>query len=93
MVVFWIASDLHVNYEANRNFVLSLSTETYRQDVALIAGDVAESLTLLRETLAHLAKCFRLVFYVVGNHELYVIKEVRTLGLGKRPRQATQTMV
>ena len=72
---FFATSDLHVDYLLNAQWVEGLSTFDYQDDVLIVAGDVTDSLTLLQDTLTTLARCFRRVFFVPGNHELWVIRD------------------
>lgn len=65
-------SDLHVDYTDNMKWVESIEPERYQQDVLLIAGDVSDSIHNLRHALCSLCKKFRFVFFVPGNHELWV---------------------
>jgi UDP-2,3-diacylglucosamine pyrophosphatase LpxH len=43
----------------------------------LVAGDVSQSLQKLEEVLRHLANIFNAVYFVPGNHDLYVTAKVR----------------
>ena len=64
-------SDLHVDYATNLSDIHALSDTYYRGDTLLLAGDVTDDLTRLRETLLTLRDKFARVFYVPGNHELW----------------------
>lgn len=68
-------SDLHVDYAVNAQWVEDLSTFDYRDDVLIVAGDVSDSLPLLERALAALARRFRRVFFVPGNHDLWVVRD------------------
>lgn len=70
-------SDVHVDYEANAKWIAELSTQDYRDDFLILAGDVSDSLRLLEVCLTSLAERFRQVFYVPGNHELWVIRDAQ----------------
>jgi|SRR5215212_1304431 len=70
-------SDLHIDYEANARWVAELSTADYQDDVLILAGDVTDTLRLLDWCLATLAKRFRKVLFVPGNHDLWVLREER----------------
>jgi Icc-related predicted phosphoesterase len=74
MRVFAI-SDLHVDYAANAKWVAGLSTSQYRDDIAIVAGDVSDSLQRLEWALKAMAARFKKVLYVPGNHELWVIRD------------------
>lgn len=74
MRVFAI-SDIHVDYEANFQWVSNLSRNEFRDDVLILAGDVTDSLALLEKTFRLLAARFKQVLYVPGNHELWVVRD------------------
>jgi len=59
----FIISDLHVNYKENSEWVQALS---------LVGGDLSSDLLLLQRTFACLKSRFDRVFFVPGNHELWV---------------------
>jgi len=65
-------SDLHVDYEANRLRLEALSRVEYRSDVLIVAGDVSDDLERLEATLTALRERFGRVFFVPGNHELWI---------------------
>lgn len=65
-------SDLHVDFEANRLVLEQLSDVEFCQDVLIVAGDIAHRMSLIEEALCLLKGKFREVFYVPGNHELWV---------------------
>lgn len=64
-------SDLHTDFRANLQLVEQLPSYTYRNDVLLVAGDIADRLEIIEETLSLLREKFSQVFYVPGNHELW----------------------
>lgn len=68
-------SDLHVDYKGNRDAIAAWSDHDYRQDVLIVAGDVTDRLSLLEETLEQLMSKFAQVFYVPGNHELWIRRD------------------
>ncbi|MEW6755769.1 MAG: metallophosphoesterase [Candidatus Latescibacterota bacterium] len=65
-------SDLHVDFAANAEALRSLAGAEHRGDALIVAGDVAHRLELVRDTLGFLRACFARVFYVPGNHEVWV---------------------
>ncbi|XP_071949050.1 acyl-carrier-protein phosphodiesterase PptH-like [Antedon mediterranea] len=65
-------SDLHVDHPDNLKWVEELSFSRYQEDVLLVAGDVTDCLNLLKTTLVSLKKKFKEVFFVPGNHELWI---------------------
>jgi predicted phosphodiesterase len=67
-------SDVHADFRENLLLVTSLSTQDYQGDALILAGDVSHDPgTLLRALESFLAR-FRHVFFVPGNHELWVRK-------------------
>lgn len=75
----WTISDIHVDYPANLGWLQGL--EPRHGDVLILAGDVADDLQLLESALALLAQRFALVFYCVGNHELWLRGADRAAGV------------
>lgn len=69
-VLAW--SDLHVDYADNARKVAAVAAEDHAGEVLLLPGDVTDDLTLLADVLAALAGSFEAVFFVPGNHELWV---------------------
>jgi 3',5'-cyclic AMP phosphodiesterase CpdA len=82
MRVFAI-SDLHVDYAANRDWVLQLPLAEYHDDVLIVAGDISDSLAAIDECLAALTCRFSRVMYVPGNHELWVHRDHVSSSLAK----------
>jgi len=70
-------SDIHVDYDVNTQWVANLSTLEYQDDVLILAGDVSDTRRLLDWCLSTLAKCFKKVLFVPGNHDLWVIRDGR----------------
>jgi predicted phosphodiesterase len=66
------ASDLHVDFKENRLLLGQLSDVDYKSDALIVAGDIADRLELIKETLSLLRSKFRSVFFTPGNHELWV---------------------
>ena len=71
-------SDLHTDFRENKLLLEQLSDVTYQRDILIAAGDISNRLDTLKSTLALLRAKFMKVFYVPGNHELWVRKEGRT---------------
>ncbi|MEX3592167.1 MAG: metallophosphoesterase family protein [Burkholderia sp.] len=68
-------SDIHVDFESNAEWVASLSRSEYQRDVLILAGDVSDSLERLEHCLSTFSNCFLRVFFVPGNHELWVMRD------------------
>src|SRR5215475_4171039 len=71
-------SDLHTDFRENMLLVEQLSDGDYQQDVLIAAGDISDRLGILQATLARLRAKFMKVFYVPGNHELWVRRQPQT---------------
>ena len=71
-------SDLHTDFRENMWLVEQLSNVTYQRDILIAAGDISDKLDTLKSTLALLRAKFMKVFYVPGNHELWVRRERQT---------------
>lgn len=68
-------SDIHIDYHVNAKWVADLSVSEYQDDVLILAGDVTDTRRLLEWCLNTLAKRFKKVLFVPGNHDLWVIRE------------------
>lgn len=67
----YVLSDLHTDYPANMAWVQRLSTTTYKRDILIVAGDVAEKFENFVLTMFFLKERFRYVFFVPGNHDVW----------------------
>jgi predicted phosphodiesterase len=67
-------SDVHTDFRENLELLAGLSTRTYRDDTLILAGDVSHDAAVLHATLTIFLERFRHVFFVPGNHELWVRK-------------------
>jgi predicted phosphodiesterase len=66
-------SDIHVDYQANAEWVRNLSKYDYRDDLLILAGDVTHDLTLLAWCVGEFSARFKHVLFVPGNHDLWVV--------------------
>lgn len=82
MRVFAI-SDLHVDYKENRAWVAQLSDRDFCDDVLILAGDVSNRTERMVETLGTLRRKFARVFFVPGNHDLWVRSQGQNDSLDK----------
>ncbi|MFQ5740139.1 MAG: metallophosphoesterase [Acidobacteriota bacterium] len=100
-----VLSDLHVDFAENRHCLNRLSSSDFRNDILLLAGDISDDLEQVRSTLGALRDRFAQVFFVPGNHELWVrrkecansVEKFRkvlevcdSLGVRTRPQRAGQ---
>ncbi len=98
-------SDLHVDYPENLAWVESLSRSDYTGDVLLVAGDISHDEPLLCRAMEVLRPRFRAVFFVSGNHDLWLrdsgyedslakfyalMERCRALGIETRPQRADE---
>ena len=65
-------SDIHVDYDENREWVFNLSQQDYKDDGLILAGDLTDNLDLLKKTFDVLKNRFKEIFFVPGNHDLWV---------------------
>lgn len=65
-------SDIHLDNEGNKPWFQKLLNDNYADDTLILAGDVSDDLDLLKETLTALRGLFDEVFFVPGNHELWI---------------------
>ena len=68
-------SDVHVDYQASKQWLLGLSTLDYQRDILILAGDLTDDLQLLEKCFRSLSSKFRKVLFVPGNHELWTIRD------------------
>ena len=68
-------SDIHTDFPENAEWLSQLSQQDYRDDVLILAGDVADSLRILTRSLSTLVTKFHKVLFVPGNHDLWVIRD------------------
>ncbi len=65
-------SDVHVDYPENMTRMQTLSGALYSRDTLLLAGDVSDDLARLARVLEGVREKFAHVFFVPGNHELWI---------------------
>lgn len=78
----WVVSDLHVTWSENRERVEDLQPDD-PGDWLIVAGDVAEAIDVVVETLASLRRRFARVIWTPGNHELFSRRHDRYRGKGR----------
>jgi predicted phosphodiesterase len=66
-------SDLHVEFRENLELIRDLARHRHREDVLIVAGDISHNLTRLRDVLAWLRDAFEKLFFVPGNHDLWIL--------------------
>ena len=68
-------SDIHLDNNGNKPWFQKLFNHNFDGDTLILAGDVSDDLGLLKETLASLRDLFNQVFFVPGNHELWIHRD------------------
>lgn len=68
-------SDVHVDYRENMYHLEALSPGEFREDALILAGDVTDDLDKLGKVFREAQGRFAWVFFVPGNHELWVRRE------------------
>ncbi len=76
-------SDLHVDYPENLAWVDRLSCFDYLADVLLVAGDISHEESLVCRVMEALRFRFREVFFVPGNHDLWLRDSTHANSLDK----------
>jgi predicted MPP superfamily phosphohydrolase len=70
-------SDLHADFRENRRLLERIPAGEHRGDALIVAGDIADNLSIVTDVLGELRQRFAEVFFVPGNHELWVRGEAR----------------
>lgn len=65
-------SDLHVDHPPNMAWLWSLDASRYDGDAIVLAGDLTDDLGRLEEAFRRVTRTFSRVFFVPGNHELWI---------------------
>lgn len=71
MKIFTI-SDLHLDYAQNRQWLDAIDPVAYQDDVLIMPGDISSRLDLIEACFKQLAAKFGTVFFVPGNHDLWI---------------------
>jgi len=67
-------SDIHVDYSENMAWIQGLSERDYSRDVLLLAGDICHDIGKLEAALKCLREKFAEVFFLNGNHDLWLLE-------------------
>lgn len=71
-MAIYAVSDLHADFPENMAWIEALGTPAYGRAALIVAGDVAHDLGVVERALGALKARFSRVFYVFGNHELWM---------------------
>jgi Calcineurin-like phosphoesterase len=70
----FLLSDIHVDFAENMTWIQELSGFDYAQDVLLLGGDTCHQMVKLQKALTALCSKFARVFFLNGNHELWLLE-------------------
>ncbi|CAK9113809.1 unnamed protein product [Durusdinium trenchii] len=79
-------SDVHTDWDENLRQLEELPVGPYSEDALLLAGDVSHDFQKVSQTLQLLKQRFKYLFFVPGNHDLYVRHEDGVDSLVKHER-------
>ncbi len=79
----WASSDLHLDYRENWEWWQQLSAKDYRADGLILAGDITHNTAQLFRFFESLLPKFKKVFFVPGNHDLWMGAQERGNSLDK----------
>lgn len=65
-------SDVHLDYQENTQWLANLSDIEYQSDILILAGDISDDLVRIEWCFSTLRRKFAKVFFVPGNHDLWV---------------------
>jgi 3',5'-cyclic AMP phosphodiesterase CpdA len=65
-------SDLHTDFRENMRLIEQIPRASHKDDILIVAGDIADQVEIIKRTLSLLRSKFKMVFYTPGNHELWV---------------------
>jgi predicted phosphodiesterase len=71
----WTVSDIHIDYDLNAEFIAEITSphQAYGlQDALILAGDISHDTDRLGDVFNSLKGTFGQVFFVPGNHELWL---------------------
>ena len=83
MVRIFALSDIHVDYDDNMAWITALDPREYHRDILLLAGDVSHRPAKMRQALRLLKERFQEVFFVPGNHDLWLFRNDFEDSIGK----------
>lgn len=65
-------SDIHIDFPENEKWLGSLSEYDHKSDILIMAGDISHDTDHIRKAFLKLRRCFSRVFFVPGNHDLWL---------------------
>ena len=76
-------SDLHTDYTENLALIASIPPSRYQHDSIILAGDISDKSTIIKKTLTLFTERFSQVFFIPGNHDLWLYKKDHKHSLDK----------
>ncbi|MES9865409.1 MAG: metallophosphoesterase [Candidatus Thiodiazotropha sp. LLP2] len=76
-------SDIHIDFKENVRWLESLSNADYVDDALILAGDISDSTPRTAKCFEQLCSKFKFVFYVPGNHDIWVRRDSHTDSINK----------
>jgi predicted phosphodiesterase len=76
-------SDIHIDFAENDRWISHLSSNDYVDDTLILAGDISDSETRIARCFEHLARRFKFVFYVPGNHDIWIKSQTQSDSIDK----------
>lgn len=68
----FVVSDIHIDFQENQRWVNRISKTEYKNDILLLAGDVCHNFDRLKAALMQIRPRFKRLFFVPGNHDLWI---------------------
>lgn len=76
-------SDIHIDFDKNNRWLNNLSSIDYVDDLLILAGDISDATPRTVNCFKQLRGKFKRVFFVPGNHDLWVRNEPHTYSSNK----------
>jgi predicted phosphodiesterase len=76
-------SDIHIDFDQNNRWLNTLSNLDYLDDLLILAGDISDSTPRTTNCFKQLSSKFKHVFFVPGNHDIWVRNEPHTYSFNK----------
>lgn len=80
---FFTVSDIHADYRENLKWIEDLSEFDFKNDTLIFSGDISDKIDLTAYIFGRLKRSFRNVFFVPGNHDLWVRNDPSTNSIEK----------
>ena len=68
----YTVSDIHIDFTENAQWIKQISDKNFQRDALIFAGDAAHDMQILQSVLLRLQSKFKEIFFVPGNHDLWI---------------------